>query len=61
MLFPSAEFVASEAEVAFWSNPELADKLLLRSSRLPEGCLSSRNMSQTRERGGDPLKRFWNA
>ena len=27
LLFPSAEFVASEAEVAFWSNPELADKL----------------------------------
>jgi glyoxylase-like metal-dependent hydrolase (beta-lactamase superfamily II) len=27
LLFPSAEFIASEAEVAFWSNPELADKL----------------------------------
>jgi glyoxylase-like metal-dependent hydrolase (beta-lactamase superfamily II) len=27
LLFPSAEFVASEAEVAFWSNPELAGKL----------------------------------
>ena len=27
LLFPSAEFVASETEVAFWSAPELADKL----------------------------------
>src|SRR6476620_1994397 len=27
LLFPSAEFVASEAEVAFWSAPDLADKL----------------------------------
>src|SRR5712672_3944077 len=27
LLFPSAEFVASETEVAFWSNPELAGKL----------------------------------
>src|SRR6201997_5719708 len=27
LLFPSAEFVASEAEVAFWSNSELTDKL----------------------------------
>jgi glyoxylase-like metal-dependent hydrolase (beta-lactamase superfamily II) len=27
LLFPSAEFIASEAEIAFWSNPELADKL----------------------------------
>ena len=27
LLFPSADFVASEAEVAFWSNPELVDKL----------------------------------
>jgi hypothetical protein len=26
-LFPSAEFVASETEVAFWSDPDLADKL----------------------------------
>ena len=31
LLFPSAEFVASETEVAFWSAPELADSL--RSSR----------------------------
>src|SRR5271156_2031518 len=27
LLFPAAEFVASETEVAFWSNPELAGKL----------------------------------
>jgi len=27
LLFPSAEFVASETEVAFWSAPDLADKL----------------------------------
>jgi glyoxylase-like metal-dependent hydrolase (beta-lactamase superfamily II) len=27
LLYPSAEFVASETEVAFWSAPELADKL----------------------------------
>jgi glyoxylase-like metal-dependent hydrolase (beta-lactamase superfamily II) len=27
LLFPSAEFVASETEVAFWSDPELASKL----------------------------------
>jgi ribonuclease BN (tRNA processing enzyme) len=27
LLFPSAEFVASETEVAFWSDPELAGKL----------------------------------
>jgi glyoxylase-like metal-dependent hydrolase (beta-lactamase superfamily II) len=27
LLFPSAEFVASEAEVAFWSDPELPSKL----------------------------------
>jgi glyoxylase-like metal-dependent hydrolase (beta-lactamase superfamily II) len=27
LAFPSAEFVVSEAEVAFWSNAELADKL----------------------------------
>jgi glyoxylase-like metal-dependent hydrolase (beta-lactamase superfamily II) len=27
LLFPSAEFVASETEVAFWSAPELAGKL----------------------------------
>src|SRR6266404_6619683 len=27
LLFPSAEFVASEAEVAFWSAPELPSKL----------------------------------
>src|SRR4030081_3027798 len=27
LLFPSAEFVASEAEVAFWSAPEWANKL----------------------------------
>jgi glyoxylase-like metal-dependent hydrolase (beta-lactamase superfamily II) len=27
LLFPSAEFVASETEVAFWSAPYLADKL----------------------------------
>jgi glyoxylase-like metal-dependent hydrolase (beta-lactamase superfamily II) len=27
LLFPSAEFIASEAEIAFWSNSELADKL----------------------------------
>jgi glyoxylase-like metal-dependent hydrolase (beta-lactamase superfamily II) len=27
LLFPSAEFVASETEVAFWSAPELASKL----------------------------------
>jgi glyoxylase-like metal-dependent hydrolase (beta-lactamase superfamily II) len=27
LLFPSAEFVASETEVAFWSDPELATKL----------------------------------
>jgi glyoxylase-like metal-dependent hydrolase (beta-lactamase superfamily II) len=27
LLFPSAEFVASETEVAFWTNPELAGKL----------------------------------
>src|SRR5580693_3862402 len=27
LLFPSAEFVASEIEVAFWSAPDLADKL----------------------------------
>src|ERR1700747_3266880 len=27
LLFPSAEFVASEAEVAFWSAPELVGKL----------------------------------
>jgi glyoxylase-like metal-dependent hydrolase (beta-lactamase superfamily II) len=27
LVFPSAEFVVSEAEVAFWSNAELADKL----------------------------------
>jgi glyoxylase-like metal-dependent hydrolase (beta-lactamase superfamily II) len=27
LVFPSAEFVASETEVAFWSDPELASKL----------------------------------
>ena len=27
LVFPSAEFVASETEVAFWSDPELAGKL----------------------------------
>jgi glyoxylase-like metal-dependent hydrolase (beta-lactamase superfamily II) len=27
LLFPAAQFIASEAEVAFWSDPELADKL----------------------------------
>ena len=27
LLFPTAEFVASETEVAFWSAPDLADKL----------------------------------
>jgi glyoxylase-like metal-dependent hydrolase (beta-lactamase superfamily II) len=27
LLFPSAEFVATETEVAFWSAPDLADKL----------------------------------
>jgi glyoxylase-like metal-dependent hydrolase (beta-lactamase superfamily II) len=27
LLFPSAEFVASETEVAFWSDPDLAGKL----------------------------------
>src|SRR5271168_1804512 len=27
LLFPSAEFVASETEVAFWSAPDLTDKL----------------------------------
>jgi glyoxylase-like metal-dependent hydrolase (beta-lactamase superfamily II) len=27
LLFPSAEFVASEAEVAFWSDPELPSKV----------------------------------
>src|SRR5271170_2845577 len=27
LLFPSAEFVANETEVAFWSAPDLADKL----------------------------------
>jgi glyoxylase-like metal-dependent hydrolase (beta-lactamase superfamily II) len=27
LLFPSAEFVASETEVAFWSDPALTDKL----------------------------------
>jgi glyoxylase-like metal-dependent hydrolase (beta-lactamase superfamily II) len=27
LVFPSAEFVASESEVAFWSDPELASKL----------------------------------
>src|SRR4029077_3705659 len=27
LLFPSAEFVASETEVTFWSAPDLADKL----------------------------------
>jgi glyoxylase-like metal-dependent hydrolase (beta-lactamase superfamily II) len=27
LLFPSAEFVASETEVAFWTDPELAGKL----------------------------------
>jgi glyoxylase-like metal-dependent hydrolase (beta-lactamase superfamily II) len=27
LLFPSAEFVASQTEVAFWSAPDLADKL----------------------------------
>jgi glyoxylase-like metal-dependent hydrolase (beta-lactamase superfamily II) len=27
LLFPSAEFVASETEAAFWSDPDLADKL----------------------------------
>ena len=27
LLFPSAEFVASEAEVAFWGAPDLVDKL----------------------------------
>jgi Zn-dependent hydrolases, including glyoxylases len=27
LLFPSAEFVASETEVAFWSAPDLVDKL----------------------------------
>src|SRR3984893_17827313 len=27
LLFPSAEFVASETQVAFWSAPDLADKL----------------------------------
>src|SRR6201993_1764812 len=27
LLFPSAEFVASETEVAFWSDPQLAGKL----------------------------------
>jgi glyoxylase-like metal-dependent hydrolase (beta-lactamase superfamily II) len=27
LLFPAAEFVASETEVAFWSAPDLADKL----------------------------------
>ncbi|HSZ50660.1 MAG TPA: MBL fold metallo-hydrolase [Caulobacteraceae bacterium] len=27
LLFPSAEYVASETEVAFWSDPELANKL----------------------------------
>ena len=27
LLFPSAEFVAAETEVAFWSDPDLADKL----------------------------------
>jgi glyoxylase-like metal-dependent hydrolase (beta-lactamase superfamily II) len=27
LLFPSAEFIAAETEVAFWSAPDLADKL----------------------------------
>ena len=27
LLFPAAEFVASETEVAFWSDPDLAEKL----------------------------------
>jgi glyoxylase-like metal-dependent hydrolase (beta-lactamase superfamily II) len=27
LLFPSAEFVASETEVAFWSDPELPGKV----------------------------------
>jgi glyoxylase-like metal-dependent hydrolase (beta-lactamase superfamily II) len=33
LLFPSAEFVASETEVAFWSAPDLVGKLPLRKNR----------------------------
>src|SRR6201997_798365 len=46
LLFPSAEFVASETEVKFWSDPELARKLP--PAQLPRGTQTNLKLASPR-------------
>jgi glyoxylase-like metal-dependent hydrolase (beta-lactamase superfamily II) len=45
LLFPSAEFVASETEVAFWSDPELPGKVSAKEKSTPESDRCRRGSS----------------